>query len=151
LSWVSYSHFIPLTEGVVVSNEQPTASILWGTTQARRQIWATFSSATNPAGFAITQTSNRFTLQGTDGDMYVLQESFKPQDPYVAGIGASNMRLLWFNPATQSLENAVLGNTGTANKPAFKFGAFDPQTDFHLGTYGVDPVRNVVWAVINHD
>jgi probable HAF family extracellular repeat protein len=55
LSWVSYSHFVPLTDGVVVSNEQPIASILWGTTQARRQIWATFSSATNPAGFAITR------------------------------------------------------------------------------------------------
>jgi YVTN family beta-propeller protein/probable HAF family extracellular repeat protein len=151
LGWVSYSHFVPLTDGVVVSNEQPTVSILWGTTYARRQIWATFSSATNPAGFAITQTSDRFTIQGTDGDMYVLQESFDPKDPYVIATGASNMRLLWLNPATQSLENAVMANTGTANKPFFKRGAFDPETDFHLGTYGVDPLRHVVWAVINHD
>lgn len=151
LSWVSYSHFVPLTDGVVVSNEQPTASILWGTSQARRQIWATFSSATNPAGFAIAPTSERFTLQGTDGDTYVLQESFNPNDPYVVATGIANMRLLWLNPATQSLENAVTANTGTTNKPFFKLGSFNPETDFHLGTYGVDPLRNVVWAVINHD
>jgi YVTN family beta-propeller protein/probable HAF family extracellular repeat protein len=151
LSWVSYSHFVPLTDGAVASNEQPTASILWGTTHARRQIWATFSSATNPAGFAIAPASDRFTLQGTGGDMYVLQESFNPKDPYVVAIGASNMRLLWLNPATQSLENAVTASTGTTNKPFFKLGAFNPETDFHLGTYGVDPLRNVVWAVINHD
>jgi probable HAF family extracellular repeat protein len=151
LSWVSYSHFVPLTDGVVVSNEQPTASILWGTTHGRRQIWATFSSANNPAGFAIAPASDRFTLQGTDGDVYVLQESFNPKDPYVVATGVPNMRLLWLNPATQSLENAVTANTGTTNKPFFKLGAFNPETDFHLGTYGVDPLRNVVWAVINHD
>jgi hypothetical protein len=79
----------------------------------------------------------------------VLQESFNPQDPYVIQTGLSNMRLMWFNPTTQTLENAVLANTGNS-KPHFKQGAFDPKTDFHLGTYGVDPVNNTVWAVLNH-
>jgi hypothetical protein len=59
------------------------------------------------------------------------------------------MRLMWFNPTTETLENAVLANTGNS-KSGFKQGAFDPKTDFHLGTYGVDPVNNAGWAVLNH-
>jgi YVTN family beta-propeller protein/probable HAF family extracellular repeat protein len=151
LNQVNYSHFRPLTDSAVVSGEQPTASILYGQTGAKRQILATFSFPSNSAGFAVTPTSDRFTIEGTDGDMYVLQESFNPKDPYVVATGIPNMRLLWLNPATQSLENAVTGNTGSTNRPFFKLGAFDAETDFHLGTYGVDPLRNVVWAVINHD
>jgi hypothetical protein len=79
----------------------------------------------------------------------VLQESFNPQDPYVIQTGVSNMHLTWFNPTTQTPEKAVLANTGNS-KPRFKLGAFDPKTDFHLGTYGVDPINNTVWAVLNH-
>jgi len=79
----------------------------------------------------------------------VLQESFNPQYPYVIQTGLSNMRLMWFNPTTQTLENAVLANTGNS-KPHVKQGAFDPKTDFHLGRYGVDPTNNVVWTVLNH-
>jgi hypothetical protein len=50
-------------------------------------------------------------------------------DPYVLQTGASNMRLMWANPTTQTLENAVLANTGNS-RPHFKLGAFDPKTDF---------------------
>ena len=147
LKGLSYSLFLPLTDGAVVSNEQPTLSILYGEATGNQQVIAGFSAPNATSEFAITPTADRFVLRA-GGDKFVLQASFNPQDPYVIQTGASNMRLMWVTP-TGTLENAVLANTGNS-RPRFKLGAFDPKTDFHLGTYGVDPANNTVWAVLNH-
>jgi YVTN family beta-propeller protein/probable HAF family extracellular repeat protein len=151
LQGLQFSFFRPLTDNVVVSNEQPKVSILDGTAKANRSVFAAFFSPGAPLpGFAITQTDRRLFIAGAGGDTYVLQESFNPQDPFVIQTGVANVRLLYFDPTTGMTQNAVLANTGNS-RPLFKLGAFDPKTDFHLGTYGVDPVNNVVWAVLNFD
>ncbi len=31
------------------------------------------------------------------------------------------------------------------------FGAYDPNTEFHLGYYGIDTVNNRIWAVLDHN
>ncbi len=57
--------------------------------------------------------------------------------------------LAWLNPATNLWVNAVDGNFG--GTVTFVSGAYNPATDFHLGTYGVDIEQGVVWAVLNHN
>ena len=119
-------------DGPVVSNEHPTVSILYGNATANQQVVEEFFPPNDTSAFAITPTADRFVLRA-GGDTFVLQASFNPQDPYVIQTGASNMRLMWVDPSTQTLENAGLANTGNS-KPHFKLDAFDPKTAFHLGT-----------------
>lgn len=44
---------------------------------------------------------------------------------------------------------AVAGNFG--GTASYKFGAFDPATDFVLGRYGIDTSTHTVWAVVDHN
>jgi len=34
---------------------------------------------------------------------------------------------------------------------AFRRGAYDPNTDFNLGYYGVDTANSTVWAAVDHN
>ncbi len=44
---------------------------------------------------------------------------------------------------------AVEGNFG--GTATFVLGAYNPATNFNLGTYGVDVEGGIVWAVLNHN
>jgi len=63
----------------------------------------------------------------------------------------TTLSLAWYDPVSMTFVNAVNGNTGLSTPFFAGDGAYDPMTDFNLGTYGVDTVNNKVWAVINHN
>ncbi len=92
---------------------------------------------------------NDFTSPGAD-DKIVLQLTFDPTAAAALG-DLAKLYLAWFDPADSQWKNAIDGNTdgGASSTPVM--GAYDPATDFNLGTYGVDTANSTVWAVINHD
>ena len=48
-------------------------------------------------------------------------------------------------------KNAIAANSDGGASSRFVQGAYNAATDFTLGTYGVDTVNNVAWAVIDHN
>jgi hypothetical protein len=92
---------------------------------------------------------NDFTAPGA-GDKIVLQLTFDPTAAAALG-DLSKLYLAWFDPADSQWKNAIDGNSdgGAGSSPVI--GAYDPTTDFNLGTYGVDTTNSTVWAVIDHD
>jgi hypothetical protein len=56
----------------------------------------------------------------------------------------------WYDPASMLWVNAVQGNFGGTNFFAGDH-AYQPATDFSLGTWGVDTAGGTVWAVLNHN
>jgi len=75
-------------------------------------------------------------------DMFVLQLSV----PFLT----TDSLLGWLDPETNMWVNAVDGNFGDSIS-LFVEGAYDPNLNFHLGTYGRDMANGSVWAVINHN
>ncbi len=131
------------------SGTQTVAEILDGTTSSVATLqssFAGFSLASND----VVRLSDVFSLSGVpviDGltgetDTFVLQLQ-------IVDVNADSF-LGWLDPATNQWVNAVDGNIGGT---AFFAGdqAYNPLTDFVLGTYGVDTANNTVWAVINHN
>lgn len=97
----------------------------------------------------VVVASDVVDVSGTDTDPVTIQLSYDPNTA-VALFGTEGaMRLVWMNPATQELVNAVAGNTGGVAK--LIKGAYNAATDFHLGNYGLDTIAHVVWAVVNHN
>ena len=120
-----------------------TVNLLEGTASANRTVLTTFSAG--PAGAA----SDDVNVSGTITDTYVLELSYSQAAALSTPGGPDAMRLDWLDPTTGQWENAVAGNTG--GTPTFVDGAYNPATDFNLGTYGVDTANQEVWAVINHN
>jgi hypothetical protein len=120
-------------------------TVLGGTASATRTVTVNFQS-TSKGGQLISDIAN-FASTGTD--TFVLQLSYNP-----ASLGATanvnSLFLAWLNPATNTWQNAVLGNTGKS-VPQQIIGAYNPATDFVLGDYGIDSVDDRVWAVIDHN
>lgn len=126
--------------------------LLGGKASVNRNVTVGFSLVST-SGFqaGAGSLSDVVNLQGTFGDKVVLQLSYDPA-ALAPGQLESDVFVGWFNGG--ALVNAVDGNTdlpGEVNDPLFHLGAYDPATDFHLGYYGVDPVNNVAWAVIDHN
>ncbi len=134
------------------------ASLLGGTASTTTHVAMDFNLPGQPANQFLAQTGGVFsdvlTLTGNGGDKFVLQLNY---DDTGLTLGQEEALLLsWFNPdpGVLAFVNAVDGNTnlpGEVNSPLGHIGAYDPLTDFHLGYYGVDPVNNQVWAVIDHN
>ena len=99
-----------------------------------------------PLGFA----SDVIDLTGSGTDTIVLRLGYD-EATVIADYGAEgNARLGWFDSAAQRWELADGGDTGGTSFFAGDH-AYNPATDFALGTYGVDTANNQVWAVINHN
>jgi autotransporter-associated beta strand protein len=123
-----------------------TAQILGGSLSVSGTVQTSFgktSAATNDAA----RVSDVFSLHGTGSALIVLQLT-------VPGITADKY-LGWLDTNEGSATygqwvNAVLGNTG-GDPPRFVAGAYNPETDYQLGNYGVDPTTGSVWALVNHN
>jgi hypothetical protein len=79
-------------------------------------------------------------------DTYTLSLTFDPRKVRPSQLTGGRVVLATRNSSGNWI-NAVDRNTGGAR--SFKYGAWKP--GYSLGTYGVDPKSNRVWAVINHD
>ncbi len=120
----------------------------WNTT-------VTMSLASDATGFNTAPDVNATTLHlhGTGTDKFVLQLDYDEAAVRAAGLDESQLALAWANSSGQFV-NAVAGNTdlpGEANAPQQFVGAYDAQSEFHLGYYGVDTVNDRIWAVLDHN
>ena len=127
-----------------------TVNLLGGTAGANREVVVSFGGAGSFGGLA----SDVVALSGTAGDTFVLQLSYDEALAITIFGAEANAHLSWLDPMDGLWKNAVLGNTNTGivgltgNQGA---GAYDPATDFVPGYFGVDPVSNTVWAVLDHN
>lgn len=123
-----------------------TATLLGGSTSSATTLTMQFSAPVTgmPQSDVLHLGGVPPLASGQPGetDVFVLQLS-------VAGITADSY-LGWLDPETDAWVNAVTGNFGGA---AFFAGdhAYNPLTDFQVGTYGVDTANQTVWAVLNHN
>jgi len=122
-----------------------TMNLIGGTAGSDRDVSITFADregaplASDIVGFTGTSGSG-------SADTFVLQLTYdKPTANALFG-NESTARLGWFDPATSAWKLAVAGNTGGTALFAGNR-AYNPITDFALGTYGVDTATNTVWAV----
>jgi len=124
-----------------------TLTLLGGTASATENVTAAFVPP--PAAAQIKLASDAVDLTGTGSDPFVIQMNYDSvllQSLSVSSTG----ELGWFDSATGTWKNAVLGNTGTS-VPTFFARAYNPATDFHPGYFGIDKANKVVWAVVNHN
>lgn len=136
--------------GFTVTNSAPdrlgsTFSLLDGTASHDTNVTANFVAPP-----PVDAASDAVELQGTDGDMQVVQISWDPAKQQL--LGPLAYFELCFLPVEGGAkwESALLGNYN-GGQPTFFDRAYNPDTDFHLGYYGIDSVNHVAWAVINHN
>ena len=131
------------------------AALIDGTASDNASVTLKFSTPGPGSEFHIENgavPTEVLSLSGTDGDKVVLQVNYNESG--MTPLQEAALYLAWFNPNTMQLVNAVEGNTpfdDEDNQPERHNGAYDPDTDFVLGYYGVDTVNNTVWAVIDHN
>lgn len=94
--------------------------------------------------------SDAVDLTGTGNDVVVVQVSYNSALAKSLFGSDKTLRLGWLKTATRQWVNAVEGNIG-GSTPQFFPRAYNPATDFHLGYHGVDSVKHVAWAVVNHN
>ena len=126
-------------------NRQSTASLLDGAASTARNVSITFLA---PRG-DIVAVSDIVDLKGTQTDMTVLQLGYDAAEAIAAFGSEAQLVLSWFDIATQTWKNAVEGNSG--GTATAKMGAYNPLTDFILGTFGIDTDTNTAWAVVDHN
>lgn len=134
--------------GAISGGIATTASLLDGEAGADANIIGSFahlSSSLNDSA----RLSDVFHLSGVP----TVNESTGQTDVFVIELKLAVVTpgsvLAWLDPETNTWSNAVDGNfSGTEN---FVSGAYDPATDFDLGTYGLDLASGTVWAVVDHD
>lgn len=137
----NYRHIDPFTSPEALGT---AAALLDGAAAANRDVDLAFAAA----------PSNRFAsdvleLNGTGTDAFVLQLTYD-EALVLALFGDESLAFLaWFDPSDGQWKNAVLGNS--LDYMNFVTGAYDPNTDFILGTYGIDTEANTVWAVLDHN
>ena len=128
---------------------QTTASFLDGTTSVAATLTGSFAQTVGANNDEIRQ-SDVFNLSGGptidlatgETDIFVLQLQMAKMD-----VGTI---LGWLDPETNTWVNAVDGNFGGTSN-FLGDAAYNPATDFVLGSYGIDTTNNSVWAVINHN
>jgi len=126
------------------------ATLIGGVASTNRSVTISF----NPAEFYAPPDNGQLAsdvtvVQGTQTDKFVLQIDYN-EASLAAGQKATDLFLAWLNSDGQWV-NAVAGNSdGGAHQEKF-IGAYDPANDFVLGDFGVDPINQRVWAVIDHN
>lgn len=136
-------------DGTLSGGLPTVANLLAGTASAPAKIDAGFSAVSSATNDVLRQ-SGIFSLTGIP----VLDLNTGATDIFVLQLAVPNVTidsfLGWLSPTTQNWVNAVDGNIG-GTKFFAGDGAYDPATDFSLGTYGVDTAKGTVWAVLNHN
>lgn len=135
-----------VTAPKVTDSLNSTAQLLGGTASAQRNVSVEFLP---PVAGSIL-ASDVADVRGTATDVFVLQLTYN-EAAAISLFGSEDKAVLgWLDPSDGVWKNAVLGNDG--GTPAFAGDrAYDPLTDFLLGTYGVDTATNHVWAVLDHN
>jgi hypothetical protein len=77
--------------------------------------------------------------------------SYDPAAALANGQAETTLRLGYLNTALNRWEDAVLGNHGTNTGSFFLSSYLDAGSPLDLGSFGVDVVNNVVWAVLDHN
>lgn len=125
-------------------------ALLGGAASVARDISISLDS-TAPAAFAAGNDAFRVSdivnLEGSGGDLIVLQLSYDEAALLLAGLSEEDARLMWFNGSNWVL--AVNGNSDGGASGQFFSGAYAGQTT--LGAHGLDMASNTVWAVIDHN
>lgn len=154
-------YFVPAGgyyDGLIVtattSSLIPAATIIGGTASSDTTVFMQLLDA-GAAGFLPGSglSGNIFSINGTGSDKYVLQLDYN-EDAVIATLGDENNLFMTWSNGVLPFTNAVDGNTdlpGEVNTPTVFHRAYNPDTDFHLGYYGVDTVNNRVWAVLDHN
>ena len=140
------------SNSVLPGGNGTVATILSGTASGSTNVTFSFSPAGNfSAGLGGDIVSDILTLTGTDGMMFVLQFDYNE----ALAVGAfgleESLYVSWFNPLSSQWVNSVYGNSDNGLAIHGFIGAYDENTQFQLGNYGVDTVANRVWAVIDHN
>jgi hypothetical protein len=104
--------------------------------------WDAPTCATSSAILSLWGTSD---LGSASGDTIALSMSFDRNSVSDATLVSGNFGLAAVDSAG-NLTGAVAQNVG--GTPNFVFGPWN--ASYTLGTYGVDPESNTVWAVVNH-
>ena len=104
--------------------------------------WDAATCATSSAILSLWGTTD---IGSSSGDTIALSMSFDRNSVSDATLVSGNFGLAAVDSAG-NLTGAVAQNVGGA--PNFVFGPWNAR--YTLGTYGVDPDTNTVWAVVNH-
>lgn len=148
-SGASLVNAINSTSSIAGGQPDTTATLLDGTTSAVATLQSSFAATSGALNDTI-RLSNVFTLSGVP----VVNMPTGQTDTFVLQLTVSTVTgssfLGWLDTNTNTWVNAVAGNIGGTAFFAGD-GAYDPLTDFHLGTYGVDTVNHTVWAVVDHN
>jgi autotransporter-associated beta strand protein len=129
------------------------ASLIAGSTTSATSIDMAFRGRNNAivAGETSLLSSDVLKLEGLDGVVFVLQMSYDPAAALANSQAETTLKLGYLNTNTNSWMNAIDGNHGT-NTGSFFLGSYlDAGNPTALGSYGVDIVNNVVWAVLDHN
>jgi autotransporter-associated beta strand protein len=103
------------------------------------------------AGETSLLSSDVLQLEGLDGVVFVLQMSYSEAAALANGQAETTLRLGYLNTLTNQWEDAINGNHGTNTGSFFLSSYLDAGSPLDLGSYGVDVVNNVVWAVLDHN
>jgi hypothetical protein len=122
-----------------------TFSLLDGTASQDTNVVANFVAPPE-----IDAASDAVQLNGTDGDLQVVQIDWSPG--MLLTLGPLDFLEVVILPlgGHDRWESGVLRNY-QGPPPTFFDRAYNPATDFHLGNYGRDEANHKVWAVINHN
>jgi MYXO-CTERM domain-containing protein len=129
------------------------AMLLDGTAGATRTVSMSFGGG---AGDGFNVIGNVLSLDGTNGDTFVLQMSYDETElmagltPFSEGQAAAAELIYLAYKNGGEWVNAVDYNIGGTPNYVGNV-AYDDALHFALGNYGVDTANDVVWAVLNHN
>jgi hypothetical protein len=115
-----------------------TVTYLGGTSSSNTNIMVNFATSGS-----LRSAGDAAALTGTGTDKYVVQFSYGTA---AAGLNPKALALSYFNGT--HYVNATLGNSDNGTSSVAVVGPYDGS--LALGHYGVDPVNNTVWAVVDH-
>lgn len=125
------------------------AEILYGTLPTGGEVTMNWRQY-NAADRLQLVVSDVVDLNGTGSNVYVLQMSYNPADPFIGGENNARETQLANNGALYLawLSGGLWVNAGDLDQYQ-GVGAYAGQTA--VGDWGVDVVNNKVWAVLNHN
>lgn len=135
------------------SGAQTTVAMSWRNRNANEKIPTGTSPPLPSLGAALI--SDVLDLTGTDGDLFVLQMSYDPNQALPGGAGevmaAANGWLQLASLDGGLWKNATLANHGP-NTGGFFLGSWSAAgSPMGLGSWGVDTTNHVLWAVLDHN
>jgi hypothetical protein len=108
--------------------------------------WAPRTCAT--ASDALTLWGMANQVDSAVGDVYVLSMTYDAQS--VSDDRARGGKVGLVTKQNGHWVNAVDANLESSSQKHFTVGAYDPSSNFKLGTFGIDPLAHTAWAVIDY-